>query len=319
MKSLLIGLLVIGAWMGRVQDSNLRAQDSAGPDPAGVAIHDTGATLEFWCGEQQVASYVYADNKILRPFFANLRTPDGIQVSRNFPPLQGTDLTDHESMHPGVWLAFGDISGHDFWRNKAKVRHVRFVEPPIAEKSVARFVEQKRYLGRDSQAVCDELFECTLRVSSNGVLIEFDSTFTSDREFYFGDQEEMGLGIRVATPITEKRGGKISDSEGRTGAKQVWGQASRWCDYSGKIGEQQVGITIFCHPDNFRSSWMHARDYGLIVANAFGRAAMGKGPPDKTVVRPGESLRLRYGVFVYQGIGDPAPNYLAYLKLTNQS
>ena len=27
---------------------------------------------------------------------------------------QGTDLTDHETMHPGVWLAFDDISGNDF-------------------------------------------------------------------------------------------------------------------------------------------------------------------------------------------------------------
>ena len=25
-------------------------------------------------------------------------------------------------MHPGLWLAFGDLNGIDFWRNKAPVR-----------------------------------------------------------------------------------------------------------------------------------------------------------------------------------------------------
>jgi hypothetical protein len=61
---------------------------------------------------------------------------------------------------------------------------------------------------------------------------------------------------------------------------------------------------------------MHARDYGLIVANAFGRGAMGKGPPDKKVVRPGETLRLRYGVCVHEGDCDPAEIYQRYLVST---
>ena len=31
------------------------------------------------------------------------------------------DLDDHPTMHPGLWLAFGDINGADFWRNKGRV------------------------------------------------------------------------------------------------------------------------------------------------------------------------------------------------------
>ena len=60
-------------------------------------------------------------------------------------------------------------------------------------------------------------------------------------------------------------------------------------------------MTIFCHPENFRPSWFHARDYGLLAANPFGRAAFNKGEPSKVVVKPGESLRLRYGMLVHAG------------------
>ncbi|MBM3861792.1 MAG: hypothetical protein FJ395_19385, partial [Verrucomicrobia bacterium] len=65
---------------------------------------------------EPVATYVFRDDKVLRPHFKQLHAPGGIQVTRNHPPVAGQDATDHDTMHPGVWLAFGDISGNDFWR-----------------------------------------------------------------------------------------------------------------------------------------------------------------------------------------------------------
>jgi hypothetical protein len=313
MSSLRPFIFSIVALLGAAHGQILLAQNVAG-----LSVLDTGKALTFRHGEQEIATYVFSDEKILRPFFANVRTPGGVKVSRNFPPIAGTDQTDHDTMHPGIWLAFGDISGNDFWRNKAKVQHVGFIEPPTSEDSTARFVQQKRYLDPEGNQVCNERCQCIVRVMHGGVLIEIDSTFSSNREFFFGDQEEMGLGIRVATEITEKRGGRITDSEGRSGAGEVWSQPSSWCNYSGQIREAKVGMTILCHPENFRASWMHARDYGVIAANAFGRSAMGKGPPDKTIVRPGETLRLRYGVYAHQATHDPAAIYRAYINRSDE-
>jgi hypothetical protein len=60
-------------------------------------------------------------------------------------------------------------------------------------------------------------------------------------------------------------------------------------------------------PENFRPSWFHTRNYGLIVANPFGRKAM-TGPedaavaPDATVVKKGETFRLGFGVWVSDGV-----------------
>jgi hypothetical protein len=70
-------------------------------------------------------------------------------------------------------------------------------------------------------------------------------------------------------------------------------------------------MTVFCHPDNFRPSWFHARDYGFLAANAFGRAAFKKGEPSKVVVKPGEELRLRYGVLIHASDADERPDLSA--------
>ncbi len=124
--------------------------------------------------------------------------------------------------------------------------------------------------------------------------------------FYFGDQEEMGLGARVATAITEKNGGLITSSNGEKSAKTTWGRAYSWCDYSGKIDDREVGLTIFTGAKNFRPSWWHNRDYGVFVANPFGRKAMGHGDVSQLEVKKGKHLDLRFGVLLHaQPAGEP--------------
>ncbi|MHC4178872.1 MAG: DUF6807 family protein, partial [Planctomycetota bacterium] len=69
-------------------------------------------------GGRPLATYVYADKQIPRPYFAHVRVPGGIQVTRNHPPDKEKDPTDHATYHPGIWMAFGDLSGSDYWRNR---------------------------------------------------------------------------------------------------------------------------------------------------------------------------------------------------------
>jgi len=280
---------------------------TATAQPPRLSFTQTEGQLAINIDNQSIASYVYDDEVILRPYFAHVKAPGGLQVTRNHPPKQG-DRDDHARMHPGIWLAFRDLCGDDFWRNKAQVKHVRFLQIPVAERNVGSFIQQKRYLRPDGSVVCDEQFRVAIRVDDDGYLFLLESIFSSENEFYFGDLEEMGLGVRVATTISEIGGGQLTDSTGRQGAKNIWSNAAEWCDYSGQIGGHPVGITIMCHPDNFRESWLHARDYGLVAANPFGRAAMNKGQPSKVIVSPGETLSLRYAVWIHKEINTAAIN-----------
>ncbi len=247
------------------------------------------------------ATYVHKDGNIPRPYFAHVRASCGTQVTRNHPPIEGKDPTDHASYHPGIWLTFGDISSNDYWRLKAKTVHDAFVKPPKGDPGRGTFTLRNKYLSADEgRVICEETCRYTILVRPLGYLLLYDSTFTSnDGDFYFGDQEEFGLGIRVATPISVRKGGHITDSEGRRDEKGVWGKQADWCDYSGVIDGKHVGITIMPHPGNFRRCWYHARNYGLLVANPFGRKAMSDGEESKVVVRKGERFHLGYGILIH--------------------
>jgi hypothetical protein len=264
------------------------------------------------------ASYVFQDDTILRPYFASLRAPNGIQATRNLPPVPGLDATDHDTMHPGLWLAFGDISGADFWRNKGTVEHLEFFEPPRSQGRFGRFAVKNRY--RSGQAtICEESCRVSVTPGASGYWIVLDSTFTGPESFYFGDQEEMGLGVRVATPLAVKNGGRLTNSDGQVNEKQVWGKQADWCDYSGAIKGEELGIMLVPCPESFRRCWFHARDYGFVAANPFGRSAFTKGEKSKVDVAKGESLRLRYAVLVHAGHVDLARAYREARELFDQT
>jgi hypothetical protein len=271
--------------------------------------------LVISCGEKPVAEYIFGDKKILRPYFANVHAPGGSQVTRNHPPIQG-DAVDHAEMHPGVWLAFGDLSGHDFWRNQGRIEHVRFKEKPTVSDGELTFATQSRLITRDGKELCQLASRFLLADRQDAWLLVWDATFRSeDGDFTFGDQEEMGFGARVATPITEKAGGVLLDSAGRKTAAATWGKAAKWCDYSGKIDGHSAGITLLAAPANFRESWWHNRDYGVFVANPFGRAALKQGERSTVTVKRGEEFRLVFGAVFHEGEKyDPAEAYAEFVK-----
>jgi len=291
-------------------------------DAPRVAFAQKPGKVLVTIGGEPVATYVYADKDIPRPYFAHVRAPGGIQVTRNHPPIKGKDPTDHAAYHPGIWTAFGDISGSDYWRNKARVVHKEFVEKPAGGPARGTFAVRNLYLerGDPGEVNCTEVCRYTFLVRPSGYLVICDSTFSAgEREFFFGDQEEMGLGVRVTTPITVRAGGTILNADGLKNERRVWGRASAWCDYSGVVGGQHVGVTLMPDPANFRRSWFHARDYGLLVANPFGRRAFRKGPESRVVVRPGRPLRLRFGVLLHAAPAKDKPDLKAahadYLRL----
>ena len=252
-------------------------------------------------GNQPVATYVYADQEISRPYFAHVHVPGAVQVTRNHPPQAGVDRVDHGTFHPGIWMAFGDINGQDYWRNKARVQHERFIEPPKANGSTGFFVVQNSYCRTDApdQIVCQETCRYTISIEPAGYLLICDSAFRSPKEFAFGDQEEMGLGVRLATPITVKSGGKITDAFGRVNEKGIWGKSSPWCDYGGKIDGREVGILVMSDESNFRPSRYHVRDYGLLTSNPFGQKVFGDQQASRVVVPANDTLRLRFGVLLH--------------------
>ena len=289
--------------------------------PRAVELTSTPDKVSISIGGTHVAAYHYADESTLRPYFADLCTLGGIQVTRNHPPVEGIDRADHADLHPGLWMAWGDLNGRDFWRNHDRVVHEAFVQEPASGQGKGSFAVRNRYELGDGTVVCHET--CRLRflapcfsappakLRRGGYLLLWESVFSGEEEFYFGDQEEMGLGVRVATALAANAGGRMRDSRGRINESQIWGKTADWCDYGGIINQRQVGVTLIADPQNFRPSWFHARDYGLLLANAFGRQAFTGSEPSRVVVRPNEKFRLCYGIWVHESTIGAKPNLQA--------
>lgn len=269
---------------------------------AGFSVQQQDDRLLIALDGVQVAEFVHDDSRILRPYFSNIRLANGTQVTRNHPPVEGVDSMDHESMHPGIWLGFGDISGQDFWRNKARIRHRRFLEGPELQLGELHFATECQLEASDGQPLSRLVNEFRLSARPTGWLLQWQAAMHAEFQLIeFGDQEEMGFGVRVATDLTEKNGGRIANSSALCTAKQTWGQSASWCDYSGAVGKHSAGITLMASPNNFRESWWHNRDYGLMVANPFGRQAMQQGQPSSVVIPKGQSLQLGFAALIHDG------------------
>ena len=283
-------------------------------DQPTIAFEKKSNNLLITIGDRSFATYAFDDDLTTRPFFKHLHAPDGTLVTRNHPPDPRHDLADHPTFHPGLWLAFGDLNGGDFWRNKDRIRHVGFVEGPRGGPGRGSFAVKNQYEAGE-RIIGTEVARITISIRPAGYLVLWDSEFTpNDGDLTFGDQEEMGLGVRVATPLAVVKGGRITNSDGLKDEAQVWGKPADWCAYTGTVEGRRAGVLLMPHPQNFRRSWFHARDYGLLVANPFGRNAFTKGAKSEVVVRKGQSLRLRFGVLVFGGEPDLGAAYSDYLQ-----
>ncbi|MDA1017730.1 MAG: PmoA family protein [Planctomycetota bacterium] len=273
------------------------ATQASAADPV-VGFQQEPGRIAIKVGDRVLAKYVYDDAKVPRPYFTDVREQHGIQVTRNHPPQAGDDR-DHPH-HTGIFFTFGDLNGVDFWHLKGSCIHERFINKPTGGAGVGTFTVANKYLSPDGKQVfLTETARYVIRATAHGEVIEFDHTLTAaDVSARFGSKEEGGLAVRMATPIaiSSGMGGRMIDSEGRSGGKAIWGKQAAWVDYSGTIDGKSVGMTVIPHPLNFTQCWYHARDYGLLAANPFGPLNNAKAG---TVLKRGESLRLRYGVLVH--------------------
>ena len=142
----------------------------------------------------------------------------------------------------------------------------------------------------------------------------------------------MGIRIRHSVRADRKGKGKLTNAEGKvnegkglnTDKKGCWGLVSAWCDYSGPVGDgKTAGLAVFADPTNRIDTAWHARNYGLLAGNPFGREKHAKFPDRKgnnelVKLKKGEHLRLRYGLYLHAGDvkeGKVAEAYQEFVRL----
>lgn len=289
-------------------------------DRDGFSFKETQNQVDIYFANQRIGTYLKQHPKLTRRALVNVTTPSGIQVTRNFPPRKPEDIDPgysaeegiiHPVMHPGIWIGFGDVNGNDYWRLQSKVIFDSWEQPLQGDRNSGSFTARNRLMSQDgNQVVCTETTRYEFQRVDEGIVLRLSAEYRSDdHDFYFGDQEESGLAIRVASPIrVQGGGGTIVNDRGEINAAAMWGKPAKWFDYFATIDKRRVGLVVVSSSENTRPSWLHARDYGVVVTNPFPKQPKERREPYvKTWVKRGEPLHLSYTILIY----DISPDDLA--------
>jgi hypothetical protein len=246
-----------------------------------------------------------------KPYVYPLSTASGVVVTRHFPmeTLPG-ETTDHPH-HRGLFFSHGDVNGYNFWATEPDTKGTksgRMVLKKVVEARGGRDSGTIRAVfdGEDPQGkpIMTETRTITFHSDPHLRIIDYAAQIDAIDKLVFGDTKEGTFGIRLATSMTEDKGGRMVNAAGKETEKNVWGKRSPWVDYYGQVDGQTVGIAILDNPANpHHPTYWHARAYGLFAANPFGaRDFTGdKSQNGSMTVEPGQTARFRYRVVIHTG------------------
>ena len=203
--------------------------------------------------------------------------------------------------HKGVWMSIDEVNDIRYWAERGIIQNAE-VNMVQVLRDRAMFRVTNHWLGDDGQPLLAE--ETRVTVFPNR-LLTYDTTFTAvGQPVTFHDTKEGLFGIRLPNDMRESvAGAPVVGSNGDIGSKALWGRAMSWIDYTGPVNGEQCGVAIMDHPENFRPSRYHVRNYGLFSINPFGQSAYtgGEQPAQPYTIEPDAELRLRYGLYVHAG------------------
>jgi hypothetical protein len=313
-------------------------------EPAGARVEAAKDHIDFFVGKDLVTT-IHVGADVAKPYFWPLNAPDGAAVTRAWPMEEKKpgEQTDHVHQKSG-WFAHGDVlpegvelkhktknvQGVDFWSEEAGHGVIACVRVGEAAQTKERagVLTENEWRTADGDKILSEIRTYTLYdlgadLGHARLLVVVSDLAADVCPITFGDTKEGAFGVRVRTEITEEKGkGVITNADGKTGEKDCWGRIADWCDYSGPIDGKTAGVALLADPANPYPSCWHARGYGLMAANPFGRDKSGfpamKGKTDLVRLAKGDHLKLRYGILLHDGdvkSGKVAECYERFVKL----
>lgn len=250
---------------------------------------------------------LHYDTRDMRPFWHPLRASREVGLTRMGHPH---DPLTH-SHHNSVWVAHNLVNGIDFWGDHAK-RQGRIVAAEISrngyedtdEYASMRMVNY--WISEADQSLqLIEVRRTEVRPLDGAgswlMIIDLELAPPAGKTTIFGATGFGLVAVRMAKSIgVHDGGGRILNSEGRINEAGVFRQPARWCDYSGRLTNEEDGfggIALMNHPMNPRHpTAFHVRDDGWMGCCL--------SLDESLEVTAERKLRLRYGLWVHDGVPD---------------
>ncbi len=276
------------------------------------------------------------------------RTANGTIITRGYPLEPRPDERVDHPHHVGMWLNYENVNGIDFWNNSEAIKpqdapkmgtiRQRSIVAAEGGPEEGKLEVDADWLTSSSKVLLQEHTRFVFRGGPDFRSVDRITTLRAqDEKVVFADAKDGMLGLRVvralempsdkAEVFTDASGrattvakldntgvnGVYLTSEGKKG-EAAWGTRGRWCNLSGKIGDEPVTITILDHPANpgFPTYW-HARGYGLFAANPLGEKVFSNGKEELNLtLAPHQTVMFRYRILITSGLASPESIEAAY-------
>lgn len=239
---------------------------------SGPAVAAVGDGYEVRSGDEPFATLRFGESDRIPSVFP-LFAPGRLGVLRTFPFARIEGESEDHPHHRGLWFAHGDVGGHDFWHDPECRIEVR--DHAVVDGDTIRFVADWR---TSEGTIAVE--RRTLRFSETPgarrveIGIELEPI---DGELVLGDTKEGSIALRLAPTLRvegPRARGRLENADGlRDG--DCWGRRSRFVMAEGPVDGRLVRVTMTdaSPPGPDGPIHWHARKYGLLAANPFGRRA----------------------------------------------
>jgi hypothetical protein len=317
------------------------------PDRVSVIRNEQQRRVDITIDGQPFTSYIWPTT-LKKPVLYPLRTVRGTVVTRGYPLEQRPgERVDHPH-HAGLWFNYEDVNGLDFWNNSDAIKPENAPKMGtivhrsiVSAKSGSQLGEldvETDWLTFDKKVLLNEHTHFVFRGGPDFRSVDRVTTLQArDEKVSFPDAKDGLLGLRVIRALeipsdkpevyTDASGrattvakldntgvnGTYLTSEGKKG-DAAWGTRGRWCNLSGRIGDEPVTITILDRPENpgFPTYW-HARGYGLFAVNPLGQKVFSNGKEELNFsLAPHTSATFRYRIVISSAILSPEASEALY-------
>lgn len=269
----------------------------------------------------------------LHPLLSVSGGPD--PVTRGFPvdPLPG-DSTDHPN-HRGLFIGAEEVNGQDFLDNepsvttpdKGTIAFQKLLEVKEGEESgTLSFLAH--WINHDGKLLLVERRTMIFYSKSKNIrMFDIDTELEAKEPITINDHQSAIIGLRLGLGFDTHYDGFVVNAAGGINEEGVRGRRSPWLVWFGTTsGEGRVAVAMFDHPANlnYPCRWQ-VRDKGLLMANPFGGKIFAKFDPTAAnenaayTMKPGEKLRLRYRIMIYNaGKNETRENVAAIVNTANE-
>lgn len=265
-----------------------------------------GDKIEIRNNGSLITNYILDENEKY-PFFFPVNGPSNASVTS----MRNANYPHHSSLFFGC----DKVNGGNYWQEGLERGQILPLRADILESGSDKVVIENENIWRrpGASAPIKDLRTITVTVPSPDVFqIDFDVTMEMLMDVTIEKTNHSLFSGRMDPDLAVINGGTMMNAEGEKGEKGTFGKRSAWMDYSGPRGNGIEGMAILQHPSNewFPAPWF-TRDYGFFSPTPmYWPADEEKG----TILKKGDTIRLRYRVLVHSGDHQSAKIAEAYEK-----